>query len=458
MYRILSLLTLALLWAPPALHAGDSRPNVVFVLVDDLRWDALGCVGHPFVKTPNVDRLAREGVLFRNAFTTTPLCSPSRGSFLTGQYVHTHGIRDNTGRGPASHKLITFPKLLHDAGYESAYVGKWHMGADSSPRPGFDRWVSFRSQGIYVDPLLNVDGKEVKATGYMTDLLTDHAVQFIKQKRTKPFVVYLAHKAVHGPFTPAARHEKLYDDAQVTPPPSVLDPERSRATKPALTAATKGAPANLKLTDGKVSVKDFGILHKQLQCLAAIDEGVGKLLEALTETGKLDNTIFVFTSDNGYFWREHALGDKRWAYEESIRIPMVVRYPKLAKGGEKRDQLVLNIDVAPTFLELAGVKVPDNVQGKSLVPVLKSDKSEWRTSFLAEYFQDGKFVHPPWYAARNERWKYIHYPEKKADELYDLKADPHEMKNLVDDAKAQEQLKAMKQDLARLLKETGAGS
>src|SRR5262245_17275851 len=192
MRRFLPLLAALAALGPPAAPAAEARPNIVFILVDDLRWDALGCAGHPFARTPNIDRIAREGVLFRNFFITTPLCSPSRASFLTGQYVHSHGIRDNTNRGPASHKLTTFPKLLRDSGYETAYVGKWHMGRDDSPRPGFDRWVSFKGQGAYNDPPLNIDGKEVKAKGYMTDLLTEHAVKFVSKKRTKPFAVYLA--------------------------------------------------------------------------------------------------------------------------------------------------------------------------------------------------------------------------------------------------------------------------
>src|SRR5262245_26665304 len=272
----------AVLAVLPAHAEEKQRPNIVFILVDDLRWDALGCTGHPFAKTPNIDRLAKEGALFRNCFVTTPLCSPSRASFLTGQYVHTHGIRDNTNRGPASHKLVTFPRLLKDSGYETAYVGKWHMGRDDSPRPGFDRWVSFKGQGVYIDPPLNIDGKEVKAKGYMTDLLNQHAVAFVRQKRSKPFAVYLAHKAVHGPFTPAERHKALYDDATFTPPASVLQAALSRQSKPALRQETKGLP-DLPLSDGKVAAKDAPTMLRQLRCLAAIDEGVGEMYKALED-------------------------------------------------------------------------------------------------------------------------------------------------------------------------------
>ncbi|MBX6314203.1 MAG: sulfatase-like hydrolase/transferase, partial [Isosphaeraceae bacterium] len=199
-----------------------ARPNIVFILVDDLRWDALGCTGHPFAETPNIDRIAREGVNFRNAFVTTPLCSPSRASFLTGRYVHAHGVKGNGDNSALSHRLVTFPRLLHDAGYETAFIGKWHMGTDDSPRPGFDRWVSFKGQGQYNDPILNVDGEAKKVEGYMTDLLNDHAVAFLKRSHEKPFLLYLSHKAVHGPFTPAERHKDLYADRTITRPESAV--------------------------------------------------------------------------------------------------------------------------------------------------------------------------------------------------------------------------------------------
>ena len=204
----------------------SSRPNIVFILIDDLRWDELGIAGHPYIKTPNIDRIGREGAMFRNAFMTTPLCSPSRASFLTGQYAHTHGIVDNVDRSAASHKLVTFPLLLHQAGYETAFIGKWHMGNDDKPRPGFDRWVSFKGQGSYMNPDLNEDGMSVKTNGYITDILTDHAVDFIKRRHDKPFLIYLAHKAIHPEvqqnndgsvdlsaaelFIPAERHRNLY--------------------------------------------------------------------------------------------------------------------------------------------------------------------------------------------------------------------------------------------------------
>ena len=185
------------------------RPNIVFVIVDDIRWDAFGCMGHPWVKTPNVDRLARDGALFKNFFDSIPLCSPARSGFLTGRFAHATGVTTNGNNNALSHKLVTWPRLLHDAGYETACVGKWHMGNDDTPRPGFDRWVSFKGQGVYLNPALNIDGKAEKVDGYITDLLNRYAIEFIKTPRPKPFALYLAHKAVHGPFTPADRHKGL---------------------------------------------------------------------------------------------------------------------------------------------------------------------------------------------------------------------------------------------------------
>ena len=209
--------------AAPGLAAPAARPNFVFILLDDQRWDALGCMGHPFQKTPNIDRIAHEGALFRNYFCTTPLCSPSRASYLTGRYVHAHGVRGNTDNAELSHQLVTWPRLLHDAGYETGYVGKWHMGNDDSPRPGFDSWVSFRGQGVYENPPMNIDGKRVENQGYMTDLLNQHAVDFLKRPHSKPFALYLAHKAVHGPFTPAERHKNLYSTEPIPRRPNVKD-------------------------------------------------------------------------------------------------------------------------------------------------------------------------------------------------------------------------------------------
>ena len=447
--------------------ASNSRPNIVFILVDDLRWDELGITGHPFVKTPNIDRIAREGAMFRNAFMTTPLCSPSRASFLTGQYAHTHGITDNVDRSVASHRLQTFPLLLHQAGYETAFIGKWHMGNDDKPRPGFDRWVSFKGQGTYIDPPINEDGRAVKPSGYITDILNGYAVEFIKRQHAKPFLVYLAHKAVHPEvkqnddgsvdltqaelFIPATRHERAYEGKTIPHRPNY---GRAPEGKPSLLRQI----GNLPSLGAATVTPDEAILGRE-RSLLAIEDGVGEILKALKDTGQLDNTIIVFTSDNGYFYGEHGLSvERRLAYEESIRLPLLMRYPKLIKPGTVRDEFALNIDLAPTLLSLAGTSLPVSIQGRSLVPLLKGERIKWRNSFLIEYYSDKVFpriLQMGYKAVRNERWKYIHYLELEGmDELYDLKLDPFEMKNLINDPGAKKALHQMKQELARLLRES----
>jgi N-acetylglucosamine-6-sulfatase len=452
-------------------RTNPSRPNIVFILVDDLRWDELGCTGHPFVKTPNIDRIAREGAMFRNAFVTTPLCSPSRASFLTGQYAHTHGIIDNVDRSAASRQLVTFPSLLNQSGYATAFIGKWHMGNDEKPRPGFDRWVSFKGQGTYIDPDINEDGKEIKTSGYTTDVLNGYAVEFIKRKHDQPFLVYLAHKAIHPEvkqnddgsvdlsaserFIPAKRHERAFTHQRIPRRPNY---GRTPEGKPALQRQIGNLPA---LGPATVT-SDEAILGRQ-RTLLAIDEGVGEILKALKETGQLDNTVIVFTSDNGYFYGEHGLSvERRLAYEESIRVPLLVRYPKLIKPRTVRDDVALNIDVAPTLLELAAVSIPASTQGRSLVPLLRGLRPQWRTSFLIELYSDKVFpriVQMGYKAVRNQRWKYIHYLELNGmDELYDLKNDPYEMRNLIDEPTARHTLDEMKRELERLLSQNKSGA
>ncbi|MEK7407028.1 MAG: sulfatase [Acidobacteriota bacterium] len=427
-----------------AAAAPAARPNIVFIYTDDQRWDAMSCAGHPFLKTPNLDRIAREGARFGNAFVTTPLCSPSRASFLTGRYVHAHGVTGNGDNNALSHQLVTWPRLSHDGGYETAYVGKWHMGNDDTPRPGFDRWVSFRGQGAYVDPALNIDGKAERVAGYMTDLLTEHAVAFIRRPHSKPFALYLGHKAAHGPFTPAARHKDLFAGQAIRRAPSAGD---TLEGKPALQQPATGNPLR--------GPNDETILN-QIRTLAAVDEGVGRVLEALEAARQLDNTVVVFSSDNGYFWGEHGLGDKRAAYEESIRIPLLVRYPRLVRAGTLIEQAALNVDIAPTMLELAGLRIPAEVHGRSLVPLLRGQARNWRRSFLAEYFAEQQYPRiPSWQAVRTEKWKYIHYTELAgADELYDLAGDAYEMKNLIGETGAKKVLDSLKADLQRLLAAT----
>jgi arylsulfatase A-like enzyme len=436
------------------------RPNIVFVITDDQRSDSLGVTGHPFAKTPHIDSLAREGIIFRNFFTTTPLCSPSRASFLTGQYARRHKIvnNDRLGHDVISHTLETFPRRLREAGYETAFIGKWHMGFDDSRRPGFDHWVSFKGQGAYLDPVVNIDGRQVQLDGYMTDWLNRRALEFVSRRRTRPFLLYLSHKALHAPYLPAKRHERLYAGAKHVPPPSAAEdlsgkPVLRRAPEPVDWAAVEGvAPEPPESRRGRPRDPD-SVVRDQLRTLAAVDEGVGQLLRALRGRGELDNTVFIFTSDNGYLLGEHGQFDnKRFAYEESIRVPFIIRYPRLGRPGRAVDALALNIDVAPTLVEMAGAEPLEGAQGKSLVPLLRGESAAWRDSFLAEYYLEKVAPRAPtWQAIRTARWKYIHYPELEGmDELYDLQADPHEMRNLINEPAAGQELARLRNELERL--------
>mgnify|MGYP001199843986 CR=1 FL=1 len=452
------------------MDGSDTRPNIIFILVDDLRWDDFGAGGHPFVETPNIDRIANEGARFLNAFASTPLCSPSRASFLTGLYAHTNGIEDNLARNETSHELLTFPRALNANGYETAFIGKWHMGNDDSPRPGFDRWVGMRGQGEAVDPVLNIDGTRTPTPGYVTDLLTDFSIDFIEQERTGPFALYVSHKALHpnifqaddgssralsgqpSGFVAAERHRGRYADAVIE--------RRFNATQP-----IRGKPALQRQIGDLPPLRPGGgtsdnTVRGRLEMLLGVDDSTGRLLETLEAMGELDNTIVVLAGDHGYFYGEHGLGgERRLAYEESSRIPLMVRYPPLVEAGITPELLVMNIDVAPTLLELGGSQPARPLHGVSLVPLLRGEEpSDWRSSILVEYYTDTVFrriVTMGYKAVRTDRYKYIDYLELEGmDELYDLESDPFELDNVIDDPGYSTILEQMKDELQRLLDAT----
>jgi len=442
-------------------------PNILFILTDDQAFDAIGFTGRfDFLPTPHMDRLARQGARFNNAFVTTSLCSPSRASFLTGCYAHRHGVTANGSRD-LHPTTPTFAELLQQAGYQTAFVGKWHMRPTSAPRPGFDYWLGFRGQGKYNNPELNENGRQFVKRGYMTDILTDYATAWLRRPRRKPFCLCLWHKAVHGPFTPAPRHANFAPHAGLPKPPSFDDtfvgkPKWLRrgfryGTKRHDWTASQEKPIPESIPPARWQPHNPGRLN-YLRSLLAVDESVGRLLETLQQIGQLDNTFIVFSSDNGYFLGEHRRGDKRLMYEESIRIPLLVRYPPLIKPGTTVEQMALNIDLAPTLLALAGLPAPAAVQGRSLLPLLRGDRIEWRQAFLYEYFQEGWLPGiPTMVGVRTHRYKYIHYPDlhDDIDELYDLRNDPHELSNLAAQPAHARTLAKMKTELATLKSNTG---
>ncbi len=465
--------------APAALGqpqpASSTPRNIVFVLIDDQRFDALGFAGHPFLQTPHLDALATGGLVFDRAFVTTALCSPSRASILTGQYAHVHGVLDNST--PLPEATPTFPEELQRAGYETAFIGKWHMGGESDePRAGFDRWISFRGQGVYENPVFNIDGKETPQEGYVTDLLTDHAVEFLETKREKPFMLYLSHKAVHAEFIPAPRHKGSYADKTYPHPASMADTEENYAGKPEWVRDQRSSWHGV---DGMYNhTVDFDQFARQYaETMRAVDDSVGRVVDTLRAQGTLDSTLIMFMSDNGFLFGEHGLIDKRCMYEPSIRVPLIVHCPELVPKPGVRSEMVLNIDIAPTILEAAGLHAPAAIQGQSFLPVLQGQSAAWREAFLYEYFWERSFPQTPTVlGVRTDTHKFMKFHGiYDTYEMYDLANDPHEMHNVLGPFmhkgeggtldgiirnQAPPEIKAkfdeMNERLMQLLKETGA--
>ncbi len=451
-------LTLPLTRCLPGFAADAARKNrnIVFILIDDMRFDSMSCRGHPFLKTPNLDRTVSNGILFENAFVTTSLCSPSRASILTGQYAHMHGVLDNATLLPPGTR--TFPIELQKGGYETAFVGKWHMGGSTDqPRPGFDHWVSFRGQGVYTNPTFNVDGERVRREGYVTDLITEYSVNWLRKKRTKPFFLYMSHKAVHADFTPAPRHRDAFADVKVSHPPSMANTPENYKGKPLWVRRQRHSMHGVDYMYHDSTDFDRFILDYH-RTMLAVDDSVGTLLKTLEELGTLDSTLIIFMSDNGFLHGEHGLIDKRCMYEESITVPMIVHCPEIVPAGRRSQRLVLNIDIAPTILDAAGLPVLEAVQGASFLPLARGENTPWRDAIFYEYFWERPFVQTPTVlGVRTERYKYCWYHGVfDLDELYDLKEDPHEMRNLIDDPDHFEVRLEMERRLRELVKKCGA--
>jgi arylsulfatase A-like enzyme len=451
-------------WAP-ARESAEARPNIIFIMSDDHAAHALSCYGSRINQTPNLDRLAREGIRLTNCFCTNGICAPSRATILTGKYSHLNGVKDNRDLFDA--EQVTFPKLLRQAGYETAMIGKWHLKSDPT---GFDYWNILPGQGEYHDPEMIELGERKKLTGYVTDIITDLSIDWIKSRKgDQPFLLLCHHKAPHRNWQPDEKHAHMYEDVDISEPETFNDDYATRcdaARHQAMTiehhfyeSDTKGPPPEglegqaLKKWKYERFIKDY------LRCVASVDDNVGRLLDYLEESGLADNTIVVYTSDQGFFLGDHGWYDKRFMYEEALRMPLLVRYPREIKPGSVSDAIVTNLDFAPTFLDYAGVTAPTDMQGVSMRPVLAGHTpSDWRRSMYYRYYEYGDEGKGGWhrvrphYGVRTQRYKLIHFHDDEIDawELFDLRNDPHELKNVYDDASYVGVVDRLKAELKRL--------
>jgi arylsulfatase A-like enzyme len=443
--------------ARPLFNAGKRPRNVVFILSDDHRYDFMSFLNKPkFLKTPNMDRMAREGAYIKYATVSTALCSPSRASILTGQYAHKHGVVDNNTRVPAGTRF--FAQDLQEAGWQTAFMGKWHMGrANDEPRPGFHRWISFGGQGVYFNPDFNIDGKRVKREGHVSDLLTDYALDWLKNGRdqNKPFFLYLSHKAVHAMFEPAKRHRGKYSDVQLEYPKSMADTEENYRGKPQWVREQRNSWHGVDyMYHGQMDFDTF--YRRYCETLLSVDESIGRVIGYLEDNGLAADTLVMYMGDNGFVFGEHGLIDKRHMYEESMRVPFLAWCPGLIKPGSIIKELIQNIDIAPTVMDLAGLKTPDHMDGQSFLPILQGKNISWRDAAFYEYYWERNFPHTPTtHGVRTNRYKYIHYHGIwDVDELYDLQNDPEEMSNLIDSKEHEDLIKKLNNRMFEWLEKT----
>lgn len=475
------------LLSPPALAADPPRkqpPNILFIFTDDHGPQAISAYGSRLNRTPNIDRIADEGMLFRHCLVTNSICGPSRAVVLTGKYSHLNGFRTNTN-DKFDGSQQTFPKLLRQAGYQTAIFGKWHLGTQPT---GFDKWEILVGQGTYYNPVFLTEKGKHKEVGYVTDLITDKTIDWLKNGRdpSKPFVLMTQHKAPHRPWEPGPGHLMTYHDAIFPEPATLFDDHGGRGTA----AKRQKMSIAADLTDRDLKLKPPGNLTPEqreawdrayrprneafrrenpqgkdlvrwkyqryvgdyLRCVASVDDNVGRLLQYLDESGLADNTVVVYSSDQGWFLGEHGWFDKRWMYEESLTMPLLVRWPGVVKPGTENRDLVSNLDFAETLLDIAGAKVPADMQGRSLVPLLKGEKpADWRKSFYYHYYEfPGPHSVAKHYGVRTERHKLIYFYDLGEWELYDLAKDSDELENVYADPAYAGVVKELKAELKRL--------
>ena len=445
-----------------AVKSEGQRPrNVVFILSDDHRYDAMSFMGHSLAKTPHMDAMAKQGAHLKNAFVTTSLCSPSRASILTGLYTFRHRVIDNQRAVPEG--TLFFPQYLQQAGYKTGFIGKWHMGhASDDPRPGFDYWFSFKGQGQYYPPgpkyTINDNGKRVPQDGYITTLLTEKAIEFLQNQKDadEPFFLYLSHKAVHGPFTPEPKYRgslangrfdlpessQLLSDNQLNRPRWLLDQRNS----------WHGMDFPLH-TD--TSVEKY--YKSYCEALRSVDDSIGAVMEQLKEMGIYDDTLVIYMGDNGYMFGEHGLIDKRVAYETSSRVPMLMQCPAVIQGGTVVEQVVANIDIAPTVMQAMGLEKPPHMDGQSFLPLAQGQSIPWREYFLYAYYWEQNYPQTPThFSLRGDQYKYTtYYGLWDTDELFDIKADPMEQNNLIHNPDFAKTMEQMQDRLYAMMEELG---
>ncbi len=467
-------------------RAESEKPNILFIFTDDHALNAISAYGGPLAKiapTPHLDRIAREGMLFRHCLVSNSICAPSRAVVLTGKYSHLNGQLTNKERFDGSQQ--TAPKILREAGYETAIVGKWHL---KSTPTGFDHFEVLKGQGQYYNPMLITNGEQVKHTGYTTDIITDQALNWLEQREgEKPFFLMCQHKAPHGKWEPALRHLELFDGIEVPEPPTLFDDYSGRSAASAghamgiadhigpsrlmLRYSSKFTPEQLKVFDGYFRPRNEALekanltgkervrwnyqryIKNYLRCVKAVDENVGRMLKYLDDSGLAENTVVIYSSDQGFWLGEHGWFDKRWMYEESLHTPLLVRWPGVTKPGSSNDALVSNIDFAETFLEAAGAGIPPDMQGRSLVPILKGGiPKDWRKTHYYHYYESGGHGVPEHYGVTDGRFKLIRFPEDNLDtwEFFDLKKDPMEMVSRYGDSEYADMITKLEKELKRL--------
>ncbi len=468
-------------------YAGAAKqPNILFLFTDDHALKALSAYGGPLAKiapTPHLDRLAKEGMLFEHCLVSNSICAPSRAVVLTGKYSHLNGQLTNKGSFDGSQQ--TAPKLLRAAGYQTAIVGKWHL---KSTPTGFDHFEVLKGQGQYYNPMLITNGKNVNHTGYTTDIITDQALNWLKKRDIeKPFFLMCQHKAPHGRWEPALRHLNTFEETAIPEPPTLFDYYDGRSAASAnhkmgiaddmgphrlmFRYSSKFTPEQFKVFDGHFRPRNEALeklnlrgrdrtrwnyqryIKNYLRCVKAVDENVGRMLKFLDDSGLAKDTVVIYSSDQGFWLGEHGWFDKRWMYEESLHTPLLVRWPGVTKAGSTNDALVSNLDFSQTFLDIAGAKIPGDMQGRSLTPLLRGKApANWRKTHYYHYYEAGGHGVPIHYGVTNGRFKLIRFPDEKLNtwEFFDLKTDPMEMTSCYDDPKYKQPIADLKKELDRL--------